>query len=256
MLKVGKENIPFFVSEIKYSNYLDFIETEPTPENRYKDIDVLTGVEFSKMKFTGITGKKNAAASLRRRIKEYQPQRIKNFIHNNEFYILPEQKELTILEGILALNFAKEFSKPKYKNKGIFAMRLYLIATMSRKVQNGVPETLPLNLGEVHDFIEERVQELEDISFKIAMDFNTFFFEFEKKMSSGFFQYAFKSIHPINIKKIDREGNERGKRFLSVFGAFSILDHLIAQGIIDATPEGLKTPFFHSLLIYSINVNK
>ena len=151
----------------------------------------------------------------------------------------------------------KEFTKTKYqKEQGLFAMKLYLIATMTRKVVNGQIEELPVNLGEVHDFVEKRVKELENISFKNAIDFEFFFAAFEEKLSSGFYKLAFKSIHPTNIKNVDNEANERFRRYSQVYGAFIILEYLLSNNIIKSDLEGLKTPFFHAVFLYGMSINK
>ncbi len=253
MLRVNNKTIPYFLTEIAYSNYLDYTLIED--KKSYKDVEVLTGVSFSGD--FGKFSKKNIANSLRSRVDNYKPKKVKNFVHNDELYIIKDLKDITILEGVLALNFAKEFTKTKYqKEQGLFAMKLYLIATMTRKVVNGQIEELPVNLGEVHDFVEKRVKELEDISFKNAMDFEFFFAAFEEKLSSGFYKLAFKSIHPTNIKHIDNESNERFKRYSQVFGAFSILEYLLSNSIIKNDSDGLKTPFFHAVFLYSMSINK
>ena len=255
MLKAGKVQIPFYVSEIKYSNYLDFKDVEVTKENQYADVEVLTEVDFSQQ--FGNLSKRNIANSLRRRVKSYKPSKIDSFIHNDELYIIKKHEDITIIEGLLALNFAKEFTKQKYeKNQGIYAMKLYLIATMTRKIVNNRVEELPCNFGLIHEFVEQRVKELEDISFKNAIDFEFFFYEFEQKISSSYFQYAFKSIHPVNIKAIDRESTDRNQRYNSVFNAFAIYEHLLKNNLIEKSEKGLRTPFFHSLFLYALSSNR
>lgn len=255
MLKINNIKIPFYVSEIKYSNFLDYAQIEVNKATDYRDVEVLTGVDFSQS--FGNYSKLNIANRLRQKVNDYKPKRIKEFVHNNELYIIKDCNQITILEGILALNFAKEFTKKKYQiATGLYAMKLYLIATMTRKVINGQVEELPINLGEVHDFVEARVKELEDISFKNAIDFESFFFEFEDKLSNGYFKYSFKSIHPLNIKHIDKEGQERNNRYLSVYNSFSILEHLISNNLITNSIEGLKMPFFHCIMLYGMSANK
>lgn len=256
MLKITEDfQIPFYLTEIKYSNYLDFTAVEVDDTNKYRDVEVLTGVDFSKN--FGKFSKVNVANSLRRRVQSYTPAKIDSFIHNENLYLIKEHKDITITEGLLALNFAKEFTKQKYeKLQGLYAMKLYLIATMTRKVINGQVEELPCNLGEIHDFVEERVKELEDISFKNAIDFEFFFYEFEQKLSDSYFQYAFKSIHPVNVKHIDRESTDRGQRYNTTFGAFAILEHLLKNNLIDAGEQGLKTPFFHCIFLYALSSNR
>ena len=253
MLRINNKDIPYFLTEIAYSNYLDYTLIED--KKSYKDVEVLTGVSFD-MNFHRFS-KKNIATSLRNKVDYYKPVKIKNFVHNDELYIIKDLKDITILEGVLALNFAKEFTKTKYqKEQGLFAMKLYLIATMTRKVVNGQIEELPVNLGEVHDFVEKRVKELENISFKNAIDFEFFFAAFEEKLSSGFYKLAFKSIHPTNIKNVDNEANERFRRYSQVYGAFIILEYLLSNNIIKSDLEGLKTPFFHAVFLYGMSINK
>lgn len=100
MLRVNNKTIPYFLTEIAYSNYLDYTLIED--KKSYKDVEVLTGVSFSGD--FGKFSKKNIANSLRNKVDYYKPVKIKNFVHNDELYIIKDLKDITILEGVLALS--------------------------------------------------------------------------------------------------------------------------------------------------------
>ena len=245
MLIIENKSIPYFTSEISYSNYLDYLNSET------KNIKDLIGIDLD---FIDNTYRRQKIANdIITNCTSYKAEPSDSYIHNNDLYIFKPLQDVTILEGILALNYAKDYSLPKYEaSKGLFAMRLYLLAALSRKVVNGQPETLPTNLGITLEFIDNRVNDLLNISVKNAIDFESYYNAFELKLQQPFYYRAFKSLHPIDVKNIDQKAQERQMRYADFYGGFSIYEHLKTNNLI----EDLTAPFFHSLFLFGATVNK
>ncbi len=246
MKVINNKLIPYFTSEISYSNYLDYLSSEK------KDIKTLIGIglDFIQSDFV----RQKTINDIVKNCKDYQPEINNNYVHNNELYIYKPLHELTLLEGVLSMNYAKEYAKPQYKanNVGLFATKLYLMATLSRKVVSNKLESLPTNLGLTFEFIENRVNELKDISVKNVVDFEYYYHTFEKKLEVPLYYRAFKSLHPINTKNTDFEAKERHQRFTDFYGGFGIYEHLKTNGLI----QDLNTPFFDALYKFGLSVNK
>ena len=244
MIRINDTKIPYFPTEITFSNYVDFLN------DGNQNFEILTGVNFDFIQDRWL--KKKLKSDILKNCN-YSPERVDNFVHDGNLYIYPKMTEITLLEGILCLNYANEFSKPKYmeNGKGFFAIRMYLISTLCKKIVDGIPETIPTNLGESLNFVENRLQELKNLSIKNAVDFEAFYSGFEKKLKEPFFHRAFKGLHPTKIGRGIAE-MERQKRFSDFYGAFGIFEYLKTHNLI----SGLETPFFHALFIYGISVNK
>jgi len=245
MLIIDNKSIPYFVSEIFYSNYLDFLNSEA------KNIKDLIGIDLDFIENT--YRRQKITNDIITNCTSYKAEPSESYIHNDSLYIFKPLHQLTILEGILAMNYAKEYSLPKYEApKGLFAMRLYLLAALSRKVVNGQPEALPTNLGITLEFIDNRVNDLLNISLKNAIDFEAYYNAFELKLQQPFYYRAFKSLHPIDVKNIDQKAQERQQRYADFYGGFSIYEHLKTNNLI----EDFNAPFFHSLFLFGATVNK
>ena len=246
MLIINQKSIPYFPSEILYSNYLDYLNSES------KDIKTLIGIDldFIENKYR----RQKVANDIVSNCTSYKAEPSDSFIHNDSLYVFKPLHEVTILEGVLCMNYAREYSKEKYNkdSRGLFAMRLYLLAALSRKVVNKRPETLPINLGLSLDFIDNRVKELFNISVKNAIDFEHYYNAFELKLQQPFYYRAFKSLHPIDVKNIDNKAQERQMRYSDFYGGFGIYEHLKTNNLID----NLDAPFFHSLFLFGVSVNK
>lgn len=248
MIKIKSQSIPYFASEIVYSNYIDYLEDEK--------IETLTNSNFN-IDF-GQFNKDEVQKSIIENCKQYEAKDIDSFVHNDNLYIIKDVSKITLIEGLLALNFIKEFSKKKYIEKGVgtFAMRLYLIASLTRKVVNGKVEKLPNDFGLVYDFIENRVNELQDISLKNAIDFDVFFWRFNEKLSNPLYSKSMESIHPTNHKATDKSEYERQKRWSDYFGSITIYYTLLSGQIIPNDLDSLELPFFHSIFLYALHSNK
>lgn len=251
MLKFDNHKIPYSVNELTYSDYLDYTLVKPSKDNPYDDVEVLTGTKWD-FDFLDLS-KDNVANILRTKVANYNPQIIDNFVHNDELFIVPKLNDIELLEGVFALNYMKYYSKPKETEleqiQQMFALKLYLIATFCRKVVDGVVEQFPTDLGETYDFVNNRVNELTNISFKNATDFDYFLMLFNDKMNDGIYQFAFNDMHGTET---DNKTRERNIRYRSVYGTLGIVEHLLSNNLIN----DLKTPFFHSIALYGMSINK
>ena len=248
MLNINQKSIPYFSSEIKYSNYLDYLSSED------KNIKTLIGIDLDFIKSDLIRQK--TINDIVNNCQSYTSDLNDTFIHNDNLFIYKDLNDITLIEGVLTMNYSKEFSKEKYQKdfQGLFAMKLYLIATLSKKVIDGKIEMLTTNLGKAFNDVESRVQELNEISVKNAIDFEAYFKTFEDKLQEPLYKRAFKSLHPINIQKVDAEQQERHSRYTDFYGAFAIYEHIQRNNLINK--QGLNTPFFHSLFLYGLSSNK
>jgi hypothetical protein len=245
MIETYKHKIPYFAAEIRYSDFIDF--------KKDKLIETLTGVSWG----GGFEpyDKQTIKKEIIDNCINYNPSKNTNFVHEGELYLIKKVCEITLMEGILAREFIREFTRPEHHFDDGFSLKIYLIATLCRKVVNGEPEKLPNNLGEIYEFIEHRANELKNISLKNAKDFLYFEQEFETKISSPRFKEAFKSIHPTP-HNIDEKVTQQNNRVSIKFGSWLILEKLLTEGLIEKGLEGLETPFFHCLFLYAINSNK
>ena len=249
MIKINDIKIPYLASEITFNNYLDSLDCD----NVLDAAKILTGVDFKDVYFYKYD-RDRVAKNVIRNCGEYAAEKNEYYLHNDNLYLYPNLNDITLLEGILAMNYAKEYSSQKYSDKrkdAEYAMTLYLIATLSRKVVNGKVETKPTNISESLELIESRVAELHNISVKNAFDFTLYFSEFESKLQVPFYKRAFKSIHPIKGSS-DNDANERFKRWSDFYGSWSIYENLKTQNMIN----GLDEPFFHCVFLHGLLSNK